>query len=982
MYLKEIKAVGFKSFAEKIDIEFTSGISGIVGPNGSGKSNVVDAVRWVLGEQSVKQLRGSGSMSDVIFSGSKSRKAANYASVTLIFDNTDKYLNIDFDEVAIKRTIYKSGENDYSINNEKCRLKDILELLMDTGAGKESFNIISQGDIGNILSSKAEDRRVIFEDAAGVLKYKKRKDEALRKLSKTHDNLDRVNDIIEELKVNVEPLKKQSEKAKIYKEDKKKLENVEIALIVNDVEKYNFDYKYSKEKVSTLTDKIASMLSSSSKEQALVEQIKNKINKLNNEIYQKQQDLIEISSRCEKLQGEKNLISERSKYDSNDVKLHDNILSLKEKLLDVDKEISLITNEITINEDDNKKIGEELNELIIKLQNFDKDKFKISNELNQKVRNITELKHKKEVLTNSIDNNSLLPYGVKNVLNNPKLIGIHGAFGKLIEYEERYSLAIDVALSSASSFIVCDNENNAKDAINYLKQNHLGRATIMPLSLIKPRNIDQENYNKIKNEDNFIDVAANLIKCDSKYKSVTLNLLGNVIIVKDIDSANKIAKVISNRYRIVTLDGEVVNTSGSITGGNVQNKNSILNEKYELENTIKLISKVQDEINELENRINEIDELFSNVDDKKKSLLITSNSNLEVIKNEKNRLNELNVKKELISKELNNNLNVVNNVLTNEEEEILNRYYESLKEKDNKTLEIEETKKELENIKEELANNESLLKINNSEYNKLNNELKEHEIKINRLDVKLDNLLNTLSEEYSISYEYAKANYILEMEIDDARVLVSKLKSEIKSLGPVNLGSIEEYERVSERYEFLIKQKEDLIKAEDMLLEIIKEMDEVMKEKFSETFKIIQEEFKNTFRELFGGGNAELKLTDPDNLLETGIDIVALPPGKKLQHISLLSGGEKTLTAISLLFAILKTRPVPFCLLDEVEAALDEVNVDNFGKFLSTFRNKTQFIVITHKKKTMEYADVLYGITMQESGVSKLVSVKLEEIKN
>ena len=982
MYLKEIKAVGFKSFAEKIDIEFTSGISGIVGPNGSGKSNVVDAVRWVLGEQSVKQLRGSGSMSDVIFSGSKSRKAANYASVTLIFDNTDKYLNIDFDEVAIKRTIYKSGENDYSINNEKCRLKDILELLMDTGAGKESFNIISQGDIGNILSSKAEDRRVIFEDAAGVLKYKKRKDEALRKLSKTHDNLDRVNDIIEELKVNVEPLKKQSEKAKIYKEDKKKLENVEIALIVNDVEKYNFDYKYSKEKVSTLTDKIASMLSSSSKEQALVEQIKNKINKLNNEIYQKQQDLIEISSRCEKLQGEKNLISERSKYDSNDVKLHDNILSLKEKLLDVDKEISLITNEMTINDDDNKKIGEELNEIIIKLQNFDKDKFKISNELNQKVRKITELKHKKEVLTNSIDNNSLLPYGVKNVLNNPKLIGIHGAFGKLIEYEERYSLAIDVALSSASSFIVCDNENNAKDAINYLKQNHLGRATFMPLSVIKPRNIDQENYNKIKNEDNFIDVAANLIKCDSKYKSVTLNLLGNVIIVKDIDSANKIAKVISNRYRIVTLDGEVVNTSGSITGGNVQNKNSILNEKYELENTIKLISKVQDEINELENRINEIDELFSNVDDKKKSLLITSNSNLEVIKNEKNRLNELNVKKELISKELNNNLNVVNNVLTNEEEEILNRYYESLKEKDNKTLEIEETKKELENIKEELANNESLLKINNSEYNKLNNELKEHEIKINRLDVKLDNLLNTLSEEYSISYEYAKANYILEMEIDDARVLVSKLKSEIKSLGPVNLGSIEEYERVSERYEFLIKQKEDLIKAEDMLLEIIKEMDEVMKEKFSETFKIIQEEFKNTFRELFGGGNAELKLTDPDNLLETGIDIVALPPGKKLQHISLLSGGEKTLTAISLLFAILKTRPVPFCLLDEVEAALDEVNVDNFGKFLSTFRNKTQFIVITHKKKTMEYADVLYGITMQESGVSKLVSVKLEEIKN
>ena len=329
MYLKEIKAVGFKSFAEKINIEFNNGISGIVGPNGSGKSNVVDAVRWVLGEQSVKQLRGEGAMSDVIFSGSKSRKGANFASVTLVFNNTDRYLNIDFDEVAIKRTIYKSGENEYSINNEKSRLKDILDLFMDTGASKESFNIISQGDVGNILSGKPEDRRGIFEEAAGVLKYKKRKDEALRKLSKTHDNMTRINDIIDELNTSIEPLKKQSEDAKIYLSKKEELKNKEIALVAHDIENYNYDYKYSKERVEILTDSIAKMLSTSSKEQALIESLKNNINNLNNELYKKQQELIEVSSKVERLSGEKDLIKERSKYNSDDVKLHDNIINLK-----------------------------------------------------------------------------------------------------------------------------------------------------------------------------------------------------------------------------------------------------------------------------------------------------------------------------------------------------------------------------------------------------------------------------------------------------------------------------------------------------------------------------------------------------------------------------------------------------------------------------------------------------------------------------
>lgn len=980
MYLKEIKASGFKSFAEKVNIEFTNGISGIVGPNGSGKSNVVDAVRWVLGEQSVKSLRGEGTMSDVIFSGSKSRKSSNFASVTLIFDNIDKYLNIDFDEVAIKRTIYKSGENEYFINNEKCRLKDILELFMDTGASKESFNIISQGDVANILSGKAEDRRIIFEEAAGVLKYKKRKDEALRKLSKTHDNMTRVNDIIDELNTTIEPLKKQSEVAKIYLDKKSKLENVEIALTVNDIEKYNFEYKFSKEKIESLTDEITKMLSDNSKEQAKIETIKNNINKLNNDLYLKQQELVKTSSEVERLSGEKNLISERSKYNSDDVKLHDNILNLKERILSIDTSINTLTKEIESENINNKNISDKLNEIVNKITSIEKDKEKLISELNEKVRFITSLKHKKDVLIDSIENNSSLPYSVKNVLNNPKLTGIYNVVGKLIEFEEKYSEALEVALMSSVSHIVCETEESAKSAISYLKNNNLGRSTFLPLSVMKPRMIDEESYSKLKSSKGFIDIASNLVNFDVKYKNAILNLLGSVVIVDDIDNANIISKLINNRYKVVTISGEVVNIGGSVTGGSIK-KSNILSEKYELENILQNIDRTQSEINELENKINEVDEKYTNLEYEKRSVLISVESNSEILKNKNNNLEELLRDKKSFELELSNNLNTVNNVISTEEENILNEYYEKVKEKEELTIEIDRIVKNLSNEKEELTNNESSLKTSNSEYNRLQNELKNHEIKVNRLDVKLDNLLNILTVDYSITYEKAKEKYILDMNEEDARSEVNTLKREIKSLGDVNVSSIEEYERVSERYNFLQKQKEDLESAENMLLEIINEMDEVMKVNFKDTFDKIKVAFSETFKILFGGGSAELKLTDSDNILETGIDIVALPPGKKLQHISLLSGGEKTLTAISLLFAILRVRPVPFCILDEVEAALDEVNVDNFGKFLSKFKGDTQFIIITHKKKTMEYADVLYGITMQESGVSKLVSVKLEELK-
>ena len=981
MYLKEIKASGFKSFADTIDIELTNGISGIVGPNGSGKSNVVDAVRWVLGEQSVKQLRGEGAMSDVIFTGSKSRRAASFASVTLVFDNSDKYLNIEYDEVQIKRTIYKTGENEYFINNTRARLKDILELFMDTGASKESFNIISQGDVANILSGKAEDRRVIFEEASGVLKYKKRKDEALRKLSKTHDNMARVDDIISELNTNMEPLKKQSEDAKIYLEKKEKLENVEIALTVNDIEKYNYEYKYSKEKVSELTLSITKMLSENSSEQAKIEAIKNNISKLNSELYLKQQELVKVSANAEKLSGEKAMISERSKYNSEDVKLHDNIISLKEKILKIESQISALNKEIESEKSNNKVIGEKLNNTEIKLSEIEKNKENLNSKLNQKLREITAQKHRKEVLMNSLENNSSLPYSVKNVLNNPKLTGIHGVLGKLLEFEEKYSEALEVSLMSSVSHIVCDNEEDAKEAVRYLKNNNLGRATFLPISVIKPRSIDSESYETIKSMNGFVDIASNLVRYDTKYRNIVLSLLGTIVVVDNIDNANLISKKLKNRYKVVTMTGEVVNIGGSITGGSLK-KSSILSERYELENVIKDIDVLDSEIKEIENKINEVDDNYTNLELEKNSIIISVNSNSEILKNKYNVLDDLTNEKSTLMAELSNNQNIVNNVVTNEEEKILNEYYKEIEKRDELNIEINQIHKKIELENEDLINNESSLKNNNQEYNKAQEELKSHEIKVNRLDVKIDNLLNILTNDYSISYEKAKEKYILEIDSDEARSIVSTLKREIKSLGDVNVGAIEEYDRVKERYEFLNKQKEDLTNAENVLLEIITEMDDIMKDKFSSTFNKIKEAFNETFRKLFNGGKAELKLTDPSNILETGIDIIALPPGKKLQHISLLSGGEKTLTAIALLFSILKVRPVPFCILDEVEAALDEVNVDNFGKYLKEFKGDTQFIIITHKKKTMEYADVLYGITMQESGVSKLVSVKLEELKN
>lgn len=979
MYLKKIIAHGFKSFADNITIDLDNNIASIVGPNGSGKSNVVDAVRWVLGEQSIKSLRGDGSMTDVIFAGSKSRKPMNIASVTLVFDNKDNYLPISYDEVSIKRRLYKDGTNEYYLNGEKCRLKDIYDILMDSGIAKESFNIISQGKIEEILSSKPTERRIIFEEAAGVLKYKKRKNEALRKLERTHSNMERINDIIKELEVQVEPLRNQKIAAEKYQKYIDELTDLEISLIVDDITHINSVYQDNKIKLEKLSKELTSISTNNSTFEAKIEEYKLSINKCDNDIKNLQSELLLLTEKAEKINSQKQIITERQKYEVDNAKLHDNVVNLKETKLKLQNEIENCNRDILANKtklEESSNISNKLDHSIAKIKT---NKNIIENNLNNKIRQRNIITNEIEILKDSIDNNSLLPFAVKNVLDNPKLNGIHNVIGNVIEVSELYSKAISTALGNASNYVIVDDEIKAKEAINYLKSSNSGRVTFFPLNIIKPKYIDKDTMS-ILNGLNIIGIASDLIKYDINYENIIKNQLGNIIVVDNIDIANKISKKINYRYRIVTLDGELIHVGGSLTGGNIKLKNTITL-KYELEDKLNNLNEIDNEIKEYENQINEFDYNLKALEDK----LYLSSKNIISIKeylyNKTNSINDLKHRLNDIDNQINGTNNVINNNLTNEEEEIINEYYKTINIKN----EVQSNLDKQINKKNELSHNleeyEYSVKKDNQLFNQKNNELKQLEIDINRADVKLDNLLNTLNEEYTITYEKAKKLYKLSIDNNIAHNTVNSLKRKIKELGPINTAAPLEYERVSERYEFLIKQQSDLSEAENTLIEIIDEMDTIMEQEFLKTFKIVSKNFEETFTELFKGGKAELKLTDENALLETGIEIIASPPGKSLKSISLLSGGEKTFTAISLLFAILKSRPMPFCILDEVEAALDEVNVEAFGEYLTKLKEMTQFIVITHKKKTMEFADVLYGVTMQESGVSKLVSVRLEDIE-
>lgn len=975
MYLKEIKISGFKSFADKTNITLDDNITCIVGPNGSGKSNIIDAVKWVLGEQSIKSLRGSNNMSDVIFAGSKSRSPLNLASVSLVFDNSDSYLKVPYTEISVTRKVFRSGENEYYLNNEKCRLKDIYDLFLDSGMGKYAFNIISQGEVSKIISDSPYERRTIFEEAAGVLKYKRRKEEALKKLEKTNENLTRVKDIIKELEEQIEPLKIQSEQASKYLKIKENLEQMEIALIANDLEKLNVLYHEQTKQIEDLTNEIIEKTTNITNDDIELENKKQELEKITTNLTSLQQNLLILTKEEEKLNGEKNIIKERSKYDAEDVKVHENLTNLKEQKLSLNNKLLSIKTDLTILDNKIKEVlkdNSNKNNEYVSLNNTKEDiKNKISALENSKLQKEYKIKY----LNDYIENSSF-PVSIKRLLSNPKLIGIHNTISKLINIDEKYLLALDVSLGGAKDYLVVDNPNVAKTCINYLKENNLGRVTFFPLDVIKPRYIEDNILNVVNDMDGFIDILANLVSYDSNYKNIIFNQLGNVLVVDNIDNANKISKKINNKYKIVTLDGEIINVGGSITGGTVKKK-SIISEKYELENLLTKKDMEEKEILSLKQKQEEIDKnikQFENIlyEIGKNRILLTEeynakNENYKLLKNQLDR----------ITLELNNLEDLEDNSINEEEEKILKKYYEVLKEKElvnKKIILLNEEKEKVSSLIEEY---QAKYRLNNSNVRNLEEKKKTLEIESSKMSVKMDNLLNILSETYQMTFEKAKANYVLEEDIDVARKNVNSYKKELKEIGIVNLGAIEEYERVSKRYEFLTKQDNDLEEAITTLLKIINELDSVMEKEFIKTFKEIEIEFNNVFKELFKGGSAKLKLTDESNILETGVNIEVSPPGKKITSISLLSGGEKTLTAISLLFAVLNVKKIPFCLFDEVEAALDEANVDRVGTYFNKYIGKTQLIIITHKKKTMEYANTLYGITMQESGVSKLVSVKL-----
>lgn len=979
MYLKEIVASGFKSFADKLNIKLDDKITCIVGPNGSGKSNVVDAVRWVLGEQSVKSLRGDGSMSDVIFSGSKSRKALNVASVELIFDNSDHYLKVPYTDISIKRKVYRSGENEYFLNGEKCRLKDILNLLLDSGVGKESFNIISQGEVDKILSNSPYDRRVIFEEAAGILKYKKRKEEALRKLDRTHNNLDRVNDIINELNLQVEPLKEQSKKAKEYVDTKEKLTNLEVALIAHDLEFLNEELEEAKQQKEKLSEEIMKISTDTSKNDALSIESQNRKEYLEKELDSINKKLLTVTEEVEKINGEKKLLQERKTQENKDNEVASKIRLLLEKKGNIEKEIELLK----LNSKNLSDSIDSMNKSLLDAkQAFDK----ISNQKNMEQleysrldRELITINHKIDSLTLELDNGGSIPNSVKEVLRAKELTGIYSTIGDVVNTKDDYLKALDMALASSKSFVITKDEASAISAVKYLKDNKLGRATFFPITVIKSRYVDTVTLNNIKTSNDFIGILADLVETDDKYRDIIYNQLGTVLVSSDINSANRLSKLVANRYKIITLDGDVIHVGGSISGGSTYKSKSLISLKYEIEHLKIKQERYKKELVEKNTLLGNLSKNQEEINNKYLELSRKKVVETEKLTNYKT-LEENNLKTlDDILKELDSYKSIKDNTITLLEEELIKNYNDKVLLKEKLILESKNINKELDELKLKIDEQQALEKLKNSNLRSLEKDANDVEIKITKTEIKMDNMLNTLNEEYSLTYEKAKSDYVLELDSEEARSKVSTYKAIIKRIGMVNLDSIEEFERVNTRYQFLTSQKEDLLKAEDTLLDIMNEMDGVMKEEFSNTFQKIREEFKHVFKELFGGGNADLTLTNPEDLLTTGVEIVASPPGKKLTTISLLSGGEKTFTAISLLFAILNVKTVPFCLFDEVEAALDEANVEAFGKYLNHYKDRTQFLIITHKKKTMEFADTLYGITMQESGVSKLVSVKLKE---
>ena len=1182
MYLKRLELQGFKSFADKTILEFMPGITSVIGPNGSGKSNISDAIRWVLGEQSMKSLRGSKSM-DIIFAGTQNRKSLGFAEASLVFDNTDGALPIEYTEVIVTRKLYRSGETGYFINKTPCRLKDVLELFMDTGIGKDGYSIIGQGKIDEILSNKSEDRRHIFEEAAGIVKYRARKEESEKKLEHTKLNLLRINDILAEIETNIEPLKTQSEKAKKYLNLREELKNIEIGLFLYNIQKYKKDLedivkedeiyqtqckdeegrleriKQLKEELKTQIDEITNQIENISnlgfESQKEIEMLNSDINVANTRINNNKENKIRYEKEIEELQVR---IKELQEEEKQKKKKKDNLKQNKEKfakeLEQKEKELAEITRNLSqkeleieeqkqqVEQNTDRKYNlqaqnntqdanyennvkrqrqikqeittqiSELDSTRLKKEEIAKDFYDIDSKRNKVLKELEEMNTQKEQANEKIKNydtqintltnemrmkESRLRFlieterekegyikSVKSLLKDCENIkelgkGMHGVLANNIEVPEEYQTAIEMCLGASLQNIVTDTEEDAKKLVEYLRKNNLGRASFLPITAVKGKKID-----RIKgHEKGYIGIASDLIKYDKKYEQIILNLLGRTVIVDNMDTAVKVAKQNGYTFRIITLEGDVINPSGAITGGSIAKK------------TVNILGRGK-EIEKLEKQVNELKQKIENIEKQKQDYIDSIENTLEIVVGLEKELQEMEItyatqkqrlesieenidriekrisklkeeeqflekdkqeiqkKKQEIEEEIKNinrntedltkiiteyadlnkdtqkqvddlNFDITNlkiSVSSFDEsetsiEEIQERIQTEIentsKSIENKTRQIEEitqnnfnlektieeTKEKIEQVKQDVEFSYSKIEQLKQDRIDKNDKLKKQEEEINnkfniienlkaqivkievrktKLEEEIQNIINKMWEEYELT-----PNAITDYKKPENIVLTQKkvngLRKEIKELGSVNVDSIEEYRNLKERYDFMCEQRVDLEDTMNKLRKIITDMTTIMKEQFKEQFELINKNFTEVFKELFGGGNANLTLTDEENILECGIEITVQPPGKKLQNMMLLSGGEKAFTAIALLFAILKINPAPFCVLDEIEAALDDVNVYRYAEYLKKFTKQTQFLVITHRKGTMEAADTVYGITMEESGISKLLSMKMKQ---
>lgn len=1184
MYLKKLELQGFKSFADKTVLDFMPGVTTVIGPNGSGKSNISDSIRWVLGEQSMKSLRGSKT-EDVIFAGTQNRKSLGFAEASIIIDNTDGKLPIEFNEVTVTRRIYRNGESGYFINKTPCRLKDILELFMDTGIGKDGYSIIGQGKIDEILSNKSDERRHVFEEAAGIVKHRTRKAESEKKLEQTKLNLLRINDILSEIEVNLDPLKIQSEKAKKFLDLREELKSIEVGLFIYNIEIYKskieeilkdediFNTQIIREEerlsniqtqkeelrknIEDITNQIESIQNLSLESEKRKEQLNSEINinkeriNNNNSNYDRLKlEIDESKDRIKELEEEKNqkqvkkdnLFSNKEKFSKELEEKEIELANLTEKLSSKEIQIEEKKQKVEKNTDEKYEISNVISTLIANMENsekrennikseitsyiseldssrihkeeisksfyeIDSRRNKIKNELEEieekrieaenklkdfqtKINNIEtdrrikdsklkfleETEKEKEGYTKSIK--AILKECEKNQSLNK---GNHGVLANLISAPKEYEIAIEMSLGQAMQNIVTDTEEDAKKLVNYLRENKLGRASFLPISSVNGKKLD-----KFSNDKGVIGIASDLIKFDKKYEQIILNLLGRTLIVDNMDTAIAISKKDKYSFKIVTLEGDIVNPSGMITGGSViQKTTNILGrsreieelkkelkvldskidklkkekEEYEenIEDTLSIVSSLEKEIQEIEivyatekqkvvseeeaikkvedrisklreeqntikeqkdisnkkqeelnNKIKELEEENSKLTDEINEYAILNKDNQKYIDDLKFDITNLKISVssfdesadsinemlDRINLDIENTKTIINNK-TEQRSTIVDENSE-LEEKIKKIeLEIEKLKQDFSNSGkkvEELKNdrqikNEKLDEIEENileqmkKIEELKNQVIKSDVKKAKLESERDQIINKMWEEYELTpgsaTEYKKPTNAVEVQKQ-----VNNLRNQIKDLGSINIDAIEEYKKLKERYDFMSEQRLDLEDTMTKLRKVIVELTEVMKEQFREKFRIINKNFSDVFKELFGGGKAELRLTDENDILESGIEIEVQPPGKKLQSMSLLSGGERAFTAIALLFAILKINPAPFCVLDEIEAALDDVNVYRFADYLKKFSSDTQFLVITHRKGTMEVADTVYGITMEENGISKLLSIDLKNKNN